>query len=249
MIPLDTAIEEARKRFGDLNIGNNDLNVETMKDESRGSCSNPLVEGTSSVSANFMKDDSYSSPSQVSNLSQGKNQHKAKATKLGQSPFISDQMKQEIGFAGEKAIYELLFVHYKNKRSGNQLQETDFGFEGDIYNKHNYRLHLSVTWWNKKMQFSTRDHDIEVKKGSKTRYIEVKSTTSSLSTSFFMSRNEFELMKRQNSNYQIYRVYNLDLNTDKCNYKHKKYKNPADSAELNYEVMTYECKPIKKSPF
>ena len=71
-------------------------------------------------------------------------------------------------------------------------------------------------------------------KDGKEIHVEVKTTTSSYVDGFEMTRNEIEASLNTNYDYQIYRVYDLQVKTKDC--KIKIYKGPVDDEKFILET-------------
>ncbi|RJU23087.1 DUF3883 domain-containing protein [Streptococcus sp. AM43-2AT] len=71
-------------------------------------------------------------------------------------------------------------------------------------------------------------------KDGKEIHVEVKTTTSSNVDGFEMTRNEIEASLNTNYEYQIYRVYDLQVKTKDC--KIKIYKGPIDDKRFMIET-------------
>ncbi|MGL4343285.1 MAG: DUF3883 domain-containing protein [Metamycoplasmataceae bacterium] len=97
-----------------------------------------------------------------------------------------DKNKLEIiGTCGEELVYKQLIKQYGSE---------------------------NVKWVSRINKYE--NHDFEIKLNNKTKYIEVKSTTSYKLTSFYISRNEFEFYKEYQKDYALYFVSNIQLNDE-----------------------------------
>jgi hypothetical protein len=98
--------------------------------------------------------------------------------------FLPDEEEYDltdIGWRGEKYVYELLLEQNPNK---------------------------TIIWENESSE-SQKAFDIKIQ-GNPDEYIEVKSTISNYSTGFYLSEKEFKMMVCNSKNYKIYRVHNLN---------------------------------------
>lgn len=97
---------------------------------------------------------------------------------------------EKIGRWGEALVYRKLGNHYKNKYKDCMFSETEDGFKLEGSYKNN-PLKLVVTWFNKNGE-SQKSADFMVTKNDElTRYIEVKSSQSSIPTKMFISHSDF----------------------------------------------------------
>lgn len=95
--------------------------------------------------------------------------------------------------------------YFENKDIGNAGEELVL-----VYEKNKLKL-LGLNNKVKKIEKMGYGCDIiSFNKDGEKIYIEIKTTTSSADTPFFMSSNEYEVMKTYYPNYKIYRLYNFN---------------------------------------
>lgn len=135
-----------------------------------------------------------------------------------------------IGREGEKIVYNFLLDKYKGKEKS-EGKETETGFECRYFKTNsktgqekNIQINAKVEWHNKVFPEnvdSGTNHDIKIIKNkgqhpNKEHYIEVKATKKPDKKSFYLTTNEYALMKNAGDiyKYSIYRVFNVTSATN-----------------------------------
>ncbi len=145
--------------------------------------------------------------------------------------------KSQIGRWGEHIVFLKLRNDYQKKYPKCSLQETKNGFKLAGLDNKNEALVLEIIWHNKHSE-SGASQDFTIIKNGRTRVIEVKSTTSSNKSMFYLSKNEYQIMKEFQDRYRFFRVYNAGSENSRI----EKIKNPAKLIEegslvvLKYEI-------------
>jgi hypothetical protein len=127
------------------------------------------------------------------------------------------------------------FKNFMQKRNYlvEQMHKIELGLIGELYvakyEKDNGCIveHVSI-------RDDSMGYDIKSVKNKQIKYIEVKTTTSGLESSFFMSKNELDFMRQNESTYKIYRVYNLNYSKQQADLKILS----ASDLDSNFD---YEC--------
>ncbi len=123
---------------------------------------------------------------------------------------------------------EIKLIDYNTKKSktsiqkrnylSEQIYKTELGLVGELYvakyeEDNGYIIeHISIF-------DDSAGYDIKSTKNNTIKYIEVKTTTAGLESPFFMSKNELDFMKQNESAYKIYRVYNLNYSKKQADLK------------------------------
>lgn len=132
----------------------------------------------------------------------------------------SDLLKEHIGIVGEKIVlwYEAELVKSYYPAQLNQVQ------------------HVSQTIGD------GLGYDIQsIDEYGQLKFIEVKSTTSSDSTNFFFTKNEYDTMMEKGTLYYLYRVYNINPETN--GFDLKIYKGKDEILKIfNFEGQQYQAK-------
>ena len=115
--------------------------------------------------------------------------------KQGKRDYIKTAINDfEIGEAGEKIVYN----HEKQKL----IDAYNEGKITDLNNKLEW-----VSRFDDSLGFDIRSYDVEKQQEM---YIEVKTTTGSATTPFYMSENEIIQSKKLGEQYYLYRLYKMD---------------------------------------
>lgn len=115
--------------------------------------------------------------------------------KQGKRDYIKASINEfEIGEAGEKIVY-----NHERKKLINAYKE---GKISDLNNKLEW-----VSRYDDSLGYDICSYDIDTKKKM---YIEVKTTTGSATTAFYMSENEVIQSKKLGEQYYLYRLYKMD---------------------------------------
>lgn len=115
--------------------------------------------------------------------------------KQGKRDYIKTAINDfEIGEAGEKIVYN----HEKQKL----IDAYNEGKITDLNNKLEW-----VSRFDDSLGYDIRSYDVE---NQQEMYIEVKTTTGSATTSFYMSDNEILQSKKLGEQYYLYRLYKMD---------------------------------------
>lgn len=115
--------------------------------------------------------------------------------KQGKRDYIKTAINDfEIGEAGEKIVYN----HEKKKL----IDAYNEGKITDLNNKLEW-----VSRFDDSLGYDIRSYDVE---NQQEIYIEVKSTTGSAATPFYMSKNEIIQSKKLGEQYYLYRLYKMD---------------------------------------
>ena len=118
--------------------------------------------------------------------------------------------KNKIGALGEEIVFDFLMALAQQEELDTPIHASKE--EGD-------GLGYDIRYWDK---------------DGKEIHVEVKTTTSSYVDGFEMTRNEIEASLNTNYDYQIYRVYDLQVKTKDC--KIKIYKGPVDDEKFILET-------------
>ncbi len=135
-------------------------------------------------------------------------------------PKSSELSKEHIGIVGERIVlwYETELVKSYYPAQLNKVQ------------------HVSQT------QGDGLGYDIQsVDEYGQLKFIEVKSTTSSDSTNFFFTKNEYDTMMEKDAQYYLYRVYNINPETNGFDLKIYKGKDEILKA-FNFEGQQYTAR-------
>ncbi|MDO8953338.1 MAG: DUF3883 domain-containing protein [Gammaproteobacteria bacterium] len=136
---------------------------------------------------------------------------------------LSDKAKVAIGYWGEQCVYFKLKDHFAKKYCPAEITECDDGFNligtrtktaKDLTIK-KQEITVRVKWYNRTTE-SFKPLDLKVTKTLpgdriKTRYIEVKSTTSDRAFSAHFSAQEVKTMLEHKKDYTVYRVFNAGI--------------------------------------
>lgn len=137
---------------------------------------------------------------------------------------LSQQSKKNIGRSGEEFTIAYLHKYFTNKYAGIEIEETDTGFNGQL----NKKTIVEVIWLNKNGETGI-GRDIDYIENGEIHYLEVKATISSDKKYFHISKAEWQLAKKTQENYHIFRVYNAGTK----NATHDEYRNPYKLWEEN----------------
>ncbi len=99
-----------------------------------------------------------------------------------------------------------------------QMHKTELGLIGELYVA-KYEEDNGCTVEHISICDDSAGYDIKSVKNNLTKHIEVKTTTGGLESSFFMSKNELDFMRQNESTYKIYRVYNLNYSKQQADLK------------------------------
>lgn len=115
--------------------------------------------------------------------------------KQGKREYIKAAINEfEIGEAGERIVYN----HEKQKL----IDAYNAGIIADLNDKLEW-----VSRYDDSLGYDIRSYDVDKKKEM---YIEVKTTTGSATTPFYMSENEVVQSKKLGEKYYLYRLYKMD---------------------------------------
>lgn len=142
------------------------------------------------------------------NRSKNRNKYSGIAKKLDFEKI--QKAKSKIGALGEEIVFDYLMESAQQEGLATPVHVSIE--EGD-------GLGYDIRYWDK---------------DGKEIHVEVKTTTSSYVDGFEMTRNEIEASLNTNYEYQIYRVYDLQLKTKDC--KIKIYKGPIDDKRFMIET-------------
>lgn len=123
---------------------------------------------------------------------------------------------------------EIKLIDYNKKKSktsiqkrnylSEQIYKTELGLIGELYVA-KYEENNGYTIEHISIFDDSAGYDIKSTKNNTIKYIEVKTTTAGLESPFYMSKNELDFMKQNESAYKIYRVYNLNYGKKQADLK------------------------------
>ena len=135
---------------------------------------------------------------------------------------LLNEENTKLGDAGERFALDWERERLKNEKVDFQILDEVIHFSKNFGDGAGYDI------------LSRKDNDYEI------LYIEVKTTTKGLDTPFYMSENEKNFMEINNTNVQIYRVYNYDYETNIGEIKiitQKDLENDYTYNPINYKVI------------
>lgn len=130
---------------------------------------------------------------------------------------LSHQAKREIGRTGEIHALMALQNKFLSKYEKSELIETESGFSILV----NSQIKVEIVWLNKYAEEGI-GRDIEYTENGETFFIEVKATKTNSKEIFQISRAEWQLSKKEQENFSIFRVYNAGTAQAQC----KEIRNP-----------------------
>lgn len=130
---------------------------------------------------------------------------------------LSQQAKREIGRTGEIHALKALQNKFLNKYEKSELVETENGFHILV----NSQIRVEINWLNKHIDCGV-GRDIEYIENGEKHFVEVKATKTGSKEIFQISRAEWQLSKKEQENFSIFRVYNAGTNQAEC----KEIRNP-----------------------
>lgn len=124
---------------------------------------------------------------------------------------LSLRAKREIGRTGEIHALKALQNKFLNKYEKSELIETESGFNILA----NSQIKVEIVWLNKCAEEGV-GRDIEYTENGEKYFVEVKATKTNSKEIFQISRAEWELSKKEQENFSIFRVYNAGTNQAVC---------------------------------